>query len=171
MKRIVILGCAGCGKSTLAKELGSILNLPVIHLDRYYWKPGWVEEDPEVFSRFQQEVVREDEWIIDGNYRNSIDLRLSRCDTVIFLDFKRSVALTGVFKRYFQYKNKTRDSIGIGCPEKLDKSFLKWVWNFRKNARPILLDKVNDYPHVNFLLFKNRRELYKFVNSLKEESN
>ena len=171
MKRIVILGCAGCGKSTLAKELGAILNLPVIHLDRYYWKPGWVEESADVFQRFQQEVIREDEWIIDGNYRNSLDLRLSRCDTVIYLDFKRIVALRGIFKRYHQYKNKERDSIGVGCPERIDKSFFKWVWNFRKNARPILLNKVKEYPHINCMLFKNRRSLYKFVESLRKESN
>ena len=168
MKRILIMGCAGCGKSTLAKELGTILNLPVYHLDVYYWQPGWVETEKEEFIAKQEEILKTDEWIIDGNYRSTLDLRLAKADYIIFLDYRRSVALKGVIKRYFKYRNKTRDSITIGCEEKIDCEFLKWVWNFKKDAKPILMQKINEHPDIPMLTFKNRRSLKKYLTNLKK---
>ena len=168
MKRILIMGCAGCGKSTLAKELGTILNLPVYHLDVYYWQPGWVETEKEEFIAKQEEILKTDEWIIDGNYRSTLDLRLAKADYIIFLDYRRSVALKGVIKRYFKYRNKTRDSITIGCEEKIDREFLKWVWNFKKDAKPILMQKINEHPDIPMLTFKNRRSLKKYLTNLKK---
>ncbi len=166
MKKILILGCAGCGKSTLAKLLGKELNIPVIHLDRIFWKPGWEEEDKEVFFRFQQELVREDSWIIDGNYRDSLDLRLAHADTVIYLDYPRRVALRGIFKRYFEYHNKERDTIGEGCKEKIDREFFMWVWNFKKKSKSLIINKINNYSHLNVLIFKNRQSLNDYLKTI-----
>ena len=101
MNRILILGCAGSGKSTLAKLLGQKLNLKVVYLDTLYWLPNWIERDKDEFRKLQQEVLVLDNWVIDGNYRDTLDERLSYADTVIYLDYKRIVSLIGIFKRYF----------------------------------------------------------------------
>ena len=164
MKRIVIVGCAGCGKSTLAAKLGSKLNIPILYLDTIYWKANWQEEDKEVFVNKQKEMIAKPEWILDGNYRDTLEMRLESCDTVIFLDYPRRIALYGIFKRYFQYRNKHRESIAEGCQEKIDKSFFKWVWNFKKNARPHIVQKINKYADTKKLLvFKKRKDLNKFL--------
>ena len=168
MKRILIMGCAGCGKSTLAKELGQILSLPVYHLDVYYWQPGWVETEKEEFIAKQKEILATDEWIIDGNYRSTLDLRLERADYIIFLDYRRGVALRGIIKRYFKYRNKTRDSITIGCDEKIDRDFIKWVWNFKRDAKPILVQKIKEHPEIPVVFFKKRRDLKKYLTELKK---
>lgn len=167
MKKIVILGCAGCGKSTLAKKLGSQLNIPVLHLDTIYWKANWKEEDSQIFLEKQLEMIKKDAWILDGNYRDTLDIRLKDCDTVIYLDYPRRTAIYGIYKRYFEYRNKPRDTIAEGCPEKIDKSFFQWVWNFRKNARPIILNKINEYKlEKEVLIFKRRRHLKKYLKSI-----
>lgn len=167
MKKIVILGCAGCGKSTLAKKLGSQLNIPVLHLDTIYWKANWKEEDSQIFLEKQIEMIKKDAWILDGNYRDTLDIRLKDCDTVIYLDYPRRTAIYGIYKRYFEYRNKPRDTIAEACPEKIDKSFFQWVWNFRKNARPIILNKINEYKlEKEVLIFKRRRHLKKYLKSI-----
>lgn len=164
MKRIVILGCAGCGKSTLASKLGKKLNIPVFHLDTIYWKANWQEEDKEVFVDKQRKMIENPAWILDGNYRDTLEMRVEPCDTVIYLDYPRRVAIFGIFKRYLQYRNKQRDSIAEGCKEKIDRSFFKWVWNFKKNAKPRIFEKLKKYENTkNILIFKNRKQLNKFL--------
>ena len=167
MKKIVILGCAGCGKSTLAKKIGSKFNIPVLHLDTIYWKANWQLEDNDVFLNKQLEMLKKDSWIIDGNYRDTLDLRLKDCDTIIYLDYPRRVAIFGIYKRYFQYRNKQRDTIADGCHEKIDRSFFKWVWNFKKNAKPIIINKINQFQsEKKVYIFKKRRQLNKYLKSL-----
>lgn len=164
IKRIVIVGCAGCGKSTLAVKLGRNLNLPVLHLDTIYWKANWQEEDKNVFLTKQKEMIEKPCWILDGNYRDTLEMRLENCDTVIFLDYPRRVAIYGIYKRYFQYRNKERDSIAKGCPEKIDRSFLKWVWRFNKDARPLIVEKIAKYKNdKEILIFKKRKHLNQFL--------
>lgn len=166
MERILILGCAGCGKSTLAKTLGEKLDLPVYHLDVYFWQPNWVEADPVEFAEKQKELVSGDKWIIDGNYRKTIDIRLERCDTILYLDFPRLTALFGVIRRYFKYKNKERDTIGVGCKETIDKEFIKWIWHFKKNSKPKIFQSIVKYPNMNVKIFKSRHALNKYLKKL-----
>jgi len=162
-KRIVVLGCAGCGKSTLAKNLGEKLNLEVFHLDKFFYKPGWIEEDKEIFIQKMKAAVEKDNWIIDGNYRSSLDIRLSRCDLVIYLDFNRFVSLRGIFKRYKEFKKKQRDTIATGCFEKLDWSFIKWVWSFKSTSKPFIMNKLKEYKALDILVFKTRKQLNKWL--------
>ena len=167
MKKIVIVGCAGCGKSTLAKILGQNLNIPVLHLDTIYWKANWQVEDKNIFLEKQLKMLENDSWIIDGNYRDTLDLRLKDCDTIIFLDYPRRTAIYGIYKRYFQYRNKQRDTIAEGCREKIDRSFFNWVWNFKKKARPIIVNKINDHKlGKEVLIFKKRKQLKKYLESI-----
>lgn len=136
MRRVAIIGSGGAGKSTLARTLGEILGLPVIHLDKEYWKPGWIEPPKDEWQRTVEALVKREEWIIDGNFGGTMEIRLAAADTVIFLDFPSTICLRRVIKRRLMHWNTTRSDMGEGCKEKIDLEFLGWVWNFRKTTKP-----------------------------------
>jgi adenylate kinase family enzyme len=147
MKRILIIGSGGAGKSTLAKQLGDRLQIDVVHLDALYWKPGWVETPKLEWQERVESLIQQEAWIIDGNYSSTIDVRLPASDTVIFLDFPRWLCLWRVIKRWWIYRTKTRPDMGSGCPEKLDWQFIQWVWNYSKRSRPAILAKLERVKH------------------------
>jgi adenylate kinase family enzyme len=133
VKRIVILGPCGAGKSTLARRIGARLSLPVVHLDRLNWTPGWVESDRTTFREQVAEVVNGDAWVMDGNYTSPAPIahRLSRADAVIWLDLPRCVYFPRALWRALKFYGRAREDIGPGCPERIDVPFLKdWVWTY-----------------------------------------
>jgi adenylate kinase family enzyme len=144
MNRIAIIGSPGAGKSTFARKLGHITGIPVYHLDTLYWKPGWVEPDRDAWIQAQQHVIRHDTWIIDGNYGATMDMRLGAADTVIWLDLPRRICLYQVLKRYLLNRGRTRSDMGVDCPEKLDAEFLRYVWNFSRDQRPGILQRLSE---------------------------
>ena len=85
-RRVVVTGMAGAGKSTFSRALSAETGLPVIHLDIHFWKPGWVEPSEDEWRQEQRDLITNDEWILDGNYHATLDLRLERADTAVFLD-------------------------------------------------------------------------------------
>ncbi len=120
---------AGVGKSTFARSLGKILNIPVNHLDTLYWKPGWVAASLEEFSKAQQEIINQPQWIIEGNYNNTFDIRAERADTIIYLELPLHVCLYRVVKRWLINLGRTRPDMGRGCKEKLDWDFIKFIYS------------------------------------------
>jgi adenylate kinase family enzyme len=138
MRRVVILGCSGGGKSTLARAMGERLGLPVVHLDALFWSPGWKEpEDNAAFRAKVAAAIAGDAWITDGNYvGRTFDLRLPRADTVIFVDQPRRVCLWRIVKRWWTDRGKRRADLAEGCYENLDWAFTEWVWTFERKARP-----------------------------------
>lgn len=128
MNRIMVIGvAAGVGKSTFARKLGEALDISVCHLDRLYWKPGWVEASLDEFAFTQKEVVKQDQWIIDGNYSNTFDIRTEKADTIIYLELPLYVCLYRVLKRYITNLGRTRSDIGEGCKEKIDWEFITFI--------------------------------------------
>jgi adenylate kinase family enzyme len=140
MKRILIVGSSGSGKSTLARGLGATLELPVIHLDRHFWHPGWVETPKEEWKTIVHHLVQRECWIIDGNYRQTLDIRLAAADTVVFLDLPRWLCTWRALKRRIQYRNRPRPDMAIGCKEPLIDpelfQFLRHIWDYPLRARP-----------------------------------
>ena len=168
MERILIIGCGGAGKSTLARQLGEKLNLPVVHLDKLFWKPNWVEStqaeiDEKIFREMQK-----DQWIMDGNYTRTLPQRLIHCDTVIYLDFSRAVCLLGVAKRIITTYGTVRPDMAEGCPERFDLDFLKWVWNFNKKHRENTYRLLNETEGVETIVLKNRRAVKLFLKRIDE---
>ena len=163
MERIMIIGCGGSGKSTLARQLGEKTGLPVVHLDKLFWRPGWVSISREEFDELHRNALAQPRWIMDGNFDRTIPERLARCDTVIYLDFSRWACLMGVVKRIVTTYGTVRPDMGDGCPERFDREFLQWVWNFNKNKRERNYRLLKDAVGVNVVILKNRREVKRFL--------
>ena len=166
MERVLIIGCGGAGKSTLARAMGEKLGIPVVHLDQLWWKPGWVESSREAFDEKLAQILKEPQWIMDGNFDRTMPQRIARCDTVVYLDFNRFACLMGVLKRVLTTYGKTRPDMAEGCPERLDWEFLKWVWNFNRNKREKNYRLLNETPGIEKIVLKNRRMVNRFLKSL-----
>lgn len=136
MRKVLVIGSGGAGKSTLAHQLGSLLNIEVLHLDKFYWRAGWVETPKSEWPKKVEELVRRDAWIMDGNYSGTLDIRMQACDTIIFLDMPRLLCLRRVLKRAIMYRNQSRPDMAEGCPEMLSLEFILWIWNYPKRTRP-----------------------------------
>ena len=150
-ERIAIIGPSGSGKSTLARQLGERLALPVIHLDAHFWSAGWVGAEKTQWRETVGSLVRREQWIIDGNYSSTMDLRLPRAETIIFLDFPRWLCLLRVLRRWLTYYGDTRPDLPDGCPEKVDFEFLRWIWDYPQHSRPhtlALLQSLEDEKQI-----------------------
>jgi len=145
MKRIAIIGPGGAGKSTLARQIGAKTGLPVVHLDAVYWHKGWVETPKVEWAETARELASRPEWILDGNYGGTMDLRLAASDTIIFLDLPPALCAARVLLRFLKYRSQSRPDMAAGCPEKLDFVFLQWIWNYRRDRRPGILTRMNAY--------------------------
>lgn len=136
MKRILVIGSPGAGKSTFTRQLGEVTDLPVIHLDRLYWKPNWVEPTKEEWRETVEKILRGDEWIIDGNYSGTLEMRLEKCEAVVFLDFPRALCTYRVLKRVAFYRQGARPDMAESCDEKFDWDFVKWTWAYPTRSKP-----------------------------------
>lgn len=130
MERVLIIGRGGAGKSTLARVLGELTGLPVIHLDTEHWLPGWVEPPDDAWKARVAELVRGERWIMDGNFGGTFDERFAAADTVIFLDFAGWLCAWRVLRRVQQWHGRSRPDLPEGCPEQFDFKFLRWVWTY-----------------------------------------
>jgi adenylate kinase family enzyme len=144
MKRILIIGCGGAGKSTFAKELSAEIGIKIIHLDCHFWLPGWEMRARDEWDKMIDEFLDKDEWIMDGNYLRTMDKRIDRADTIIFFDFPRWRCLYNAFARMLKGKflKTKRSDITEGCDERFDFDFYKWIWNFNMNHRKEIYSKL-----------------------------
>ena len=166
MRRVSIIGSGGSGKSTLARRLGEITGLPVIHLDAEFWRPGWTETPKSEWRAKVEKLVKRDEWIIDGNFGGTMEIRLAAADTVVFLDFPRFLCAYRALKRWAAYRNKTRPDMAAGCTEKVDLEFLRWVLRFPEETKPAIekrLARLNS--SVNLIRLHSSKEVKTFLES------
>lgn len=163
MERILIIGCSCAGKSTLARILGKKLHLPVTHLDQLWWKEGWENVSQEEFNEKLQAVLDGDRWIIDGNYGRTMEMRLQKCDTVIYLEFSRWACLWGLLQRLTQSYGRVRPDMSAGCPERFDWEFVKWIWNYNRDNRVKNSTYLAKTRQAEKIILKNRREVRNFL--------
>ena len=166
MERILIIGCSGSGKSTLARALKERLGLPVVHLDQLWWKPGWKNVTGEEFDSRLAMALNMDRWIIDGNYSRTMEARLAKCDTIIYLDFSRWACLLGMCQRILSRRGKPRPDMSDGCPERFSWEFVRWIWNFNKNNRVQNYTYLAKARHAESIVLKNRKEVKAFLESM-----
>jgi adenylate kinase family enzyme len=142
MERVLVIGSGGSGKSTVAKAIASRLGLPLIHLDALYWHPGWQSTENSAWDAVVRDLLDAPAWVIDGNYGRTLDIRLARCDTVVFLDLPRAVCLWRALKRWIVFRGRPRPDMAPGCPERLSWEFLQWIWTYPARRRPDVLHRL-----------------------------
>lgn len=166
MKRVLILGCPASGKSTFARRLAASTGLPLVHLDRIYWRPNWVEAAKEEFdARLAAELAR-DAWIVNGNYGRTIARRLAAADTAILLDFPRWRCLWRAFRRSALGFGRTRADMADGCREKFDPEFFAYIWRFPGEQRPTLLEELARFRGETIVL-RSPAAVRRFLDRLK----
>ena len=168
MKKILVLGSSGSGKSTVTRKLGELLDVEAIHLDSYFWQPNWTATPPEEWDEVLRNLLRRDRWVMDGNYPDSLDLRLAYVDAIVFLDLNRLVCLWRCVGRYLKHRGQNRPELAPGCYEKIDWDFLKWIWNYPRNVKPKVLAVLQDHSNEKQVFrLKNNREIANFLASRK----
>lgn len=161
MKKILVIGCPGSGKSTFSKKLHEITKIPLFHLDLFFWNADKTTVDRTIFNQRLFEILELNDWIIDGNFTATMELRIQKCDTIIFLDYPLEVCLNGVKER----KGKPRSDIPwIETEEDLE--FIEYIKNFNTNRKPQILELLNKYSHKNINIFKNRIEADLYLKNL-----
>lgn len=166
-KRILIIGCCGAGKSTFARKLHQQLGLELIHLDQLYWQPNWIEPDKKTWHKILNKVIQKEEWIMDGNYGSSMDLRINRADTIVYLDYPTRVCFFRVLKRIWKHHGQVRPDMPAGCKERFDLNFLHYVLVFNLIRRKAILDKLaKATPTKTVVYFKNDQEANHFLSKL-----
>ncbi|HEY0111843.1 MAG TPA: topology modulation protein [Allosphingosinicella sp.] len=162
---MLIIGSPGAGKSTLSAEVARLTALPLIHLDRLHWKPGWVECGKEEFAAKVQEAVAGPRWVIDGNYGGTLPIRLPHADTVIDLHLPRWQCVLGIVRRAMMHRGRTRSDMADGCPEQLNLEFLIYTIRFGGGGRRRIERAMRDFAGRRIIL-RSRREVHAFLETL-----
>lgn len=142
MKKIVIIGSPGAGKSTLARELGDILDIEVFHLDNFFWQKGWKKYPRQERIEIEQRILIRHQWIIEGCYLSTSERRLVEADTIILLDMHPFLCLWRVTNRYFMFRGHVRHDLPPGSSERLSLAFFNKILFFPYQERKQLLAKI-----------------------------
>ena len=164
MLKIIVIGSPGAGKSVFSQKLSNITHLPLYHIDMLYHKKDGTHISKEELQNKLRDIFQNDNWIIDGNYQRTLEMRLKECDTVFLLDFPTEVCLEGAKSRI----GKKRDDLPF-VEEKLDENFEQSITNFANEKLPQiykLLDKYN--MNHDIIIFKSRDEADKYIYSMEK---
>ena len=163
MKKVIVIGCPGSGKSTYARALHDITGLPLYHLDMLYWNADRTIVPQDVFRARLAEAIEKDSWIIDGNYGSTMELRLQACDTVFFLDYPLDVCMDGIISR----RGKERpDMPWIESEDDVDEEFIEFVKNYNSENRPEVVALLEKFADKEIIIFKSRDEAETFLKKL-----
>ena len=163
-----MLGPGGAGKSVLSRELAGISGLPLIHLDREFWKPGWEKPERDEWLRTLDELLAGDAWIADGTHIDSLDHRLARADGAVVLDYSRWVAVGGVASRLMRRDGRHRADLAPGCENRLDRVYASFVWTYQRVTKPqVDAALARHADHVRVVTLRSRRQTERWLDKLK----
>jgi adenylate kinase family enzyme len=164
MRRIVIIGNSGGGKSTLARRLGEKLSLPVVHLDVLFWKPGWLASDDAAFEAQVREALAGEAWVCDGHFPDTQPLRMARADTVVWIDQPVWLCLWRAWTRLLTYRRAQRPDMAEGCDESVDLKFYAFILGFNRSHRPRLEATLAQHAgHARVVRLRSDREIARFL--------
>ena len=159
MKKVIVIGCPGSGKSTVSRTLHNKTGIPLYHLDMMYWNADKTTVEKSEFLERLSDVFEKDEWIIDGNYSSTMELRMAACDTVIFLDYPLDVCLDGIRER----RGKPRSDMPWIETEE-DSEFIEFIKNYNEQQKPKVLELLKKYSDKNIIILESREQADAFLN-------
>ena len=166
MKKVIVIGCPGSGKSTFARALTEVTGLPLYYLDMMYWNADGTQVDKPMFLERLADAMAHDEWIIDGNYGSTMERRMQACDTVFFLDYPTEVCLEGIRTR----RGTPRpDMPWIETEE--DAEFIEFIQSYNRESRPRVLELLKQYADKTIVIFRDRTEAEKYLQDLNQKLN
>lgn len=168
MQRVLVLGPGGAGKSVLSRELAGITGLPLVHLDREFFGPDWTKPSDEEWRARIDRLLAGDRWIVDGTHADTLDYRLGFADGVVMLDYSRWTAVRGVFTRLLTRRGRRRADLAPGCRNRLDRDYWSWVWTYRRETRPKIIEALQNHAdHVDQVTLRSRGEAQRWLNALR----
>ena len=159
MKKVIVIGCPGSGKSTVSRVLHNKTGISLYHLDMMYWNADKTTVEKSVFLERLYAVLEKDEWIIDGNYGSTMELRMAACDTVIFLDYPLDVCLDGIKER----RGKPRSDMPWIETEE-DAEFIEFIKSYNEQQKPKVLELLEKYSDKNIIILGSREQADMFLN-------
>ena len=169
-RRVLVTGMAGSGKSTFSRALSAKTGLPVIHLDLHYWKPGWVKPSDDEWREKQRTLLSGEAWIADGNYHETLDLRLERTQTVVVLDTRWWICAGRAFVRGLR---KPVGEMPEGCDDSVRRRLRdEWrlvgvVWRNRRSEPERERAIISQHgSHAALRVLGSRRAAKEFLSSL-----
>ena len=161
------MGSGGAGKTTLATRLGPALGLPVVHLDRHYWSPGWVSPAPDEWATTVRRLTDGERWVMDGNYGGSVSTRLTRAQAVVLLDFPPWRCLLGILARRLASARAARPDLHPDLRDRLTPDFVWWVLTYPWNGR-VRMERALAATDAPVFRLRSRREVEDFLGELAE---
>ncbi|MGN1204311.1 MAG: adenylate kinase [Lachnospiraceae bacterium] len=162
-QKAIVIGCPGAGKSTFARKLRDKTHLPLYYLDMLWHKPDRTTADKNQFDENLREIISKSEWIIDGNYSRTLEMRMQACDIIFLLDFPVEECLSGAESRIGK---KRADMPWIET--EFDEEFRQWIIDFPKNELPIVYNLLDKYKYKKTVhIFHSREECNDFLSGLK----
>lgn len=158
-KKVLVLGCSGSGKSTFARKLHELTGLPLTHLDNIWWKTDRTHILRDEFDKALEQILQGNEWIIDGDYSRTYEVRIRACEAVVFLDFSEEQCMNGIIERV----GKERPDIPW-IENSLDPELVMLVKKYRAENRPLLYDLFNKYSDKQIIIFKSRVQANEWLN-------
>ena len=163
MKKVIVIGCPGSGKTTFAENLNKLTGLPLYYLDAIWHKPDKTHIPREEFDQRISEIFATPEWIIDGNYNRTIEMRLKECDTVFLFDLPTEVCLQGATERI----GKGRYDLPW-LEKELDPEFEEFIKDFPKTSLPQIYELIEKYKkEKHIIIFKSRKEADNYINNMR----
>lgn len=163
--KIIVIGCPGSGKSTFSKKISKILNLPIYHLDMLYHNSDGTHISKEELEEKLKTIFKENNnWIIDGNYQRTLEMRMKECDTIILLDYPIEICLAGAEARI----GTQREDLPF-IEEKLDENFKQSILDFSREKLPQIYELIKKYKKTkNIIIFKSREEADRYIQSFNQ---
>ncbi len=162
MRRVMVVGSPGAGKSTFALRLAHTTGLPLVHLDDLYWLPGWVRPEQAIWQVQMQAATAPERWILDGNYAGTLKLRAEQADTAVVLVYSRWLCLFRAVTRALLRRRPDAKHLG---KEPLDWAFLRFIWNFPKLGAQ-QLEQLRETPKLQVVVLRNDRAARAFLKRL-----